>query len=110
MTHQTAEERAGIAAAIVVREGRVLMVRRRVSEGQLSWQFPAGETEAGESPKPAAGRETAEETGLGVTAVKHGAVGCRSVAGLLDRGDEDGGQASPAEFAAGGGLGEELAG
>ncbi|MFJ2805335.1 NUDIX hydrolase [Kitasatospora sp. NPDC087271] len=70
MTQQTAEERPGIAAAIVVHEGRVLMVRRRVSEGQLSWQFPAGEIEAGESPKEAAVRETAEETGLGVAAVK----------------------------------------
>ncbi|GAA2834106.1 NUDIX hydrolase [Kitasatospora sp. CM 4170] len=70
MTHQTAEERPGIAAAIVVNEGRVLMVRRRISEGQLSWQFPAGEIEADESPEEAAVRETAEETGLGVTAVK----------------------------------------
>ncbi|MFJ8473106.1 NUDIX hydrolase [Kitasatospora sp. NPDC094011] len=47
-----------------------LMVRRRVSEGQLSWQFPAGEIEAGESPEEAAVRETAEETGLEVAAVK----------------------------------------
>lgn len=70
MTQQTAEERPGIAAAIVVHEGRVLMVRRRVSEGQLSWQFPAGEIEAGESPEEAAVRETAEETGLGVAAVE----------------------------------------
>ncbi|WP_329581391.1 NUDIX hydrolase [Kitasatospora sp. NBC_01250] len=70
MTQQTAEERPGIAAAIVVHEGRVLMVRRRVSEGQLSWQFPAGEIEAGESPEQAAVRETAEETGLDVAAVK----------------------------------------
>lgn len=35
MTQQNAEEQPGIAAAIVVSEGRVLMVRRRVSEGQL---------------------------------------------------------------------------
>ncbi|MFF2077611.1 NUDIX hydrolase [Kitasatospora sp. NPDC058162] len=69
MTRQTAEERPGIAAAIVVHEGRVLMVRRRVSEGQLSWQFPAGEVEAGESPEEAAVRETAEETGLAVAVV-----------------------------------------
>ena len=34
MTQQTTDERPGIAAAIVVHEGRVLMVRRRVSEGQ----------------------------------------------------------------------------
>ncbi|MBZ3904383.1 NUDIX hydrolase [Streptomyces griseiscabiei] len=70
MTQHNAEERPGIAAAIVVHEGRVLMVRRRVSEGQLSWQFPAGEVEPGEAREDAAVRETQEETGLDVAAVK----------------------------------------
>ncbi|MCP3822609.1 NUDIX hydrolase [Streptomyces sp. A3M-1-3] len=70
MTQQNADERPGIAAAIVVHEGRVLMVRRRVSEGQLSWQFPAGEVEPSEAREDAAVRETKEETGLDVTAVK----------------------------------------
>ncbi|MEU8780916.1 NUDIX hydrolase [Streptomyces sp. NPDC048637] len=70
MTHQNTDERPGIAAAIVVNEGRVLMVRRRVSEGQLSWQFPAGEVEPGEAREDAAVRETREETGLIVAAVK----------------------------------------
>ncbi|WP_034089615.1 NUDIX hydrolase [Streptacidiphilus albus] len=68
MTEQTAQERPGIAAAVVTDAGRVLMVRRRVSEGQLSWQFPAGEIEAGESAEQAAVRETQEETGLTVKA------------------------------------------
>ncbi|RKT05538.1 8-oxo-dGTP diphosphatase [Streptomyces sp. 3211.6] len=70
MTQQNADERPGIAAAIVVHEGRVLMVRRRVSEGQLSWQFPAGEVEPNEAREDAAVRETQEETGLTVKAVK----------------------------------------
>ncbi|QMU69161.1 NUDIX hydrolase [Streptacidiphilus sp. P02-A3a] len=70
MTEQAAEERPGIAAAIVTDAGRVLMVRRRVSEGQLSWQFPAGEIEGGESSEQAAVRETQEETGLTVKAIK----------------------------------------
>ncbi|MFE2938675.1 NUDIX hydrolase [Streptomyces sp. NPDC059255] len=70
MTQQNTDERPGIAAAIVVHEGRVLMVRRRVSEGQLSWQFPAGEVEPGETRENAAVRETQEETGLTVAAVK----------------------------------------
>ncbi|MEV7170000.1 NUDIX hydrolase [Streptomyces sp. NBC_01310] len=70
MTQQNAEERPGIAAAIVVHEGRVLMVRRRVAEGQLSWQFPAGEVEPNEAREDAAVRETQEETGLAVKAVK----------------------------------------
>ncbi|MFE2496876.1 NUDIX hydrolase [Streptomyces scopuliridis] len=70
MTQRNAEERPGIAAAIVVHEGRVLMVRRRVREGQLSWQFPAGEVEPDEGREDAAVRETQEETGLDVAAVK----------------------------------------
>ncbi|MEU8570266.1 NUDIX hydrolase [Streptomyces pathocidini] len=70
MTQQNADERPGIAAAIVVHESRVLMVRRCVSEGQLSWQFPAGEVEPGETREDAAVRETKEETGLDVAAVK----------------------------------------
>lgn len=53
-----------IAAAIIVRDGTVLLVRRRVKEGALSWQFPAGAIEEGETPGQAAVRETREETGL----------------------------------------------
>lgn len=70
MTQQNAQERPGIAAAIVVSDGRVLMVRRRVSEGQLSWQFPAGKVEPSEAHEDAAVRETQEETGLTVSAVQ----------------------------------------
>ncbi len=70
MAEQTAEERPGISAAIIVDGGRVLMVRRRAKEGELSWQFPAGGIEAGETAEEAAVRETREETGLTVTALK----------------------------------------
>jgi 8-oxo-dGTP diphosphatase len=70
MTQQTTDDRPGIAAAIIVSEGRVLLVRRRVKEGQLSWQFPAGEVEPGEAEEDAAVRETREETGLEVKALK----------------------------------------
>ncbi|MFI7116881.1 NUDIX hydrolase [Amycolatopsis sp. NPDC049868] len=55
-----------ISAAVIVHEGRVLLVRRRVKEGSLSWQFPAGEVEEGEAATAAAVRETREETGLEV--------------------------------------------
>lgn len=68
MTTETKTEKPGISAAIIVANGRVLMVRRRVKEGELSWQFPAGGIEAGESPQEAAVRETLEETGLKVEA------------------------------------------
>ncbi|MFD5443685.1 MULTISPECIES: NUDIX hydrolase [Streptomyces] len=70
MTEQTAAQRPGISAAIVVHDNRVLMVRRKISEGQLSWQFPAGEIEDGETSEQAAVRETHEEVGLTVTVVK----------------------------------------
>jgi 8-oxo-dGTP diphosphatase len=68
MTTETKTEKPGISAAIIVSDGRVLMVRRRVKEGELSWQFPAGAIEAGETPEQAAVRETLEETGLKVQA------------------------------------------
>lgn len=59
-----------IAAAIIVEDGRLLLVRRNLSEGQLSWQFPAGEVEPGETDEAAAVREAQEETGLTVRATK----------------------------------------
>lgn len=68
MTETT--DQPGISAAIVVQDGLVLMVRRRVKEGQLSWQFPAGGIEPGETAEQAAVRETLEETGLTVEPVK----------------------------------------
>lgn len=70
MTEQTAAGRPGIAAAIVVQDGGVLMVRRRIAEGQLSWQFPAGEIDAGETSEQTAVRETHEEVGMSVTALE----------------------------------------
>ncbi|BBC30034.1 hypothetical protein SGFS_013280 [Streptomyces graminofaciens] len=70
MTTETTTQKPGISAAIIVSEGRVLMVRRAVKEGELMWQFPAGGIEPGEAPEEAAVRETLEETGLTVKAVK----------------------------------------
>jgi 8-oxo-dGTP diphosphatase len=69
MTEQSTDK-PGISAGIVVQGNRVLMVRRRIKEGELMWQFPAGAIEAGETAEQAAVRETAEETGLTVEAVK----------------------------------------
>lgn len=62
--------RPAIAAAIIVADGRVLLVRRRAKEGRLSWQFPAGEVEPGETAEQAAVRETLEEVGLTVRSTK----------------------------------------
>lgn len=102
MAEVMAGEQPTIAAAIIVRNGHVLMVRRRVKEGQLSWQFPAGEVESGESDESAAVRETREEVGLSVAAVErlgervHPATGrkmayvaCKVLGGAAYVADED---------------------
>lgn len=64
---RSTDQRPVIAAAIIIMDGRLLLVQRRVKEGSLSWQFPAGEVEPGESIEGAAARETTEEVGLDVT-------------------------------------------
>lgn len=70
MTTETTTEKPGISAAIITQGGKVLMVRRAVKEGKLSWQFPAGGIEDGEVAEEAAVRETLEETGLTVKAIR----------------------------------------
>ncbi len=68
MTQQLPDERPAIAAAIIVDQGRVLLVRRRQKEGSLLWAFPSGGVEPGETAQEAAAREVKEEVGLDVTA------------------------------------------
>ena len=64
MSDLPSEERPPIASAIITHDGKVLLVRRRVKEGTLSWQFPGGQIEHGETAGEAAVREVREETGL----------------------------------------------
>ena len=59
-----------ISTAIITDGGKVLMIRRREREGKLLWAFPGGGIEQGETPEQAAVRETAEEVGLEVKAVR----------------------------------------
>lgn len=54
------------AAALVERNGEVLLVRRANSPQRGLWTLPAGFVDAGEDPAQAAQRECEEETGLQV--------------------------------------------
>jgi len=56
-----------IAAGVIVeREGKVLLVRRRMNPRRGMWTFPAGFVDFDEAPADAAARECREETGLEV--------------------------------------------
>ena len=57
-----------VAAAVIVKENRVL-IDKRLSSGLLGglWEFPGGKVEAGETLAEALARELMEELGVGVT-------------------------------------------
>jgi len=58
-----------VVAAIVEREGRILICRRRPEQSHpLKWEFPGGKVEPGETPAQALQRELAEELDLRVAA------------------------------------------
>jgi 8-oxo-dGTP diphosphatase len=59
--------RVGVAA-IVRRDGKVLLGRRIGSHGARTWNFPGGHLEFGETPEACAERETLEECGLRASA------------------------------------------
>jgi ADP-ribose pyrophosphatase YjhB (NUDIX family) len=54
------------AAALVERDGRLLLVRRTNNPARGQWTLPAGFVDADEDPQAAAARECLEETGLEV--------------------------------------------
>ncbi|TFH89742.1 nucleotide triphosphate diphosphatase NUDT15 [Vibrio ouci] len=57
------EVRVGVAA-VILREGRILLGERIGSHGAHTWATPGGHLELGESIEECATRETLEETGL----------------------------------------------
>ncbi|WP_307248609.1 PfkB family carbohydrate kinase [Catenuloplanes indicus] len=56
-------------SAVVLRDGGVLLGRRRGTHGNGTWAFPGGKVDAGEEPAVTVGRELHEETGLRATRV-----------------------------------------
>ncbi|MCX4418123.1 NUDIX domain-containing protein [Streptomyces mirabilis] len=58
-----------IAGAVIVRSGRVLLIRRSAPTASLLWTFPSGKAEPGETAGHAAAREALEEAGVVVEPV-----------------------------------------
>ncbi len=71
-TERRPDEFKKVAAAVIEREGRVLIARRRGGPFAGFWEFPGGKIEAGETPEQGLERELAEE--LGIRAVAGGFV------------------------------------
>jgi len=59
--------RVGVGA-VVIRDGRVLLVKRAKEPGRGYWAIPGGVVELGESLREAAEREIMEETGVVIRA------------------------------------------
>lgn len=64
---QRPRQRLLVVAALIERRGRVLLSQRRSDQSfPLTWEFPGGKVEVGESPEAALVREIREELGCGV--------------------------------------------
>jgi 8-oxo-dGTP diphosphatase len=61
-------------AAILIRDGKVLVGKRKGLHGSGTWSFPGGHLEFGEDIAAAVARETLEETGLRVRNAKFVAI------------------------------------
>lgn len=77
MPHECANEdeknppRIGVGV-IVVKNGKVLLGKRRNSHGDGTWSFPGGHLRFGEEVEECARREVQEETGLEISNLRRG--------------------------------------
>lgn len=63
--------RIGVAV-LVLRDGQLLLGKRRGSHGAGTWALPGGHLEHGETIEACATRELQEETGLDAVSIQHG--------------------------------------
>lgn len=68
MSEQRPKVGVGVA---VIRDGKVLVGKRKNAHGEGTWAFPGGHLEYGETLEDCARREVAEETGLKITNIRH---------------------------------------
>ena len=67
------DPRVGVAA-IIERDGQVLLIKRKNAHGAGSWAVPGGHLEHGETPEQCAIRETREEVGIDISGVRFAAI------------------------------------
>ena len=65
--------KVGVGVA-VIKEGKVLLGKRKNAHGEGTWSFPGGHLEYKESWEECAFRETLEETGLAIKNIRFGTV------------------------------------
>ena len=57
---------------LIIKDGKVLMGKRKNAHGEGAWCFPGGHLEFGESWEECSLRETDEETGVGIKNLRFG--------------------------------------
>lgn len=60
-----------VTAAIIEKDGKFLIARKRVGALAGMWEFPGGKIEPGESPEECLKREILEEFGMEITVGQH---------------------------------------